>query len=275
MLLDPTRMLELAAVGVIAGLVGGMLGVGGGLVMIPAMLLLFGDLYGPDSFHLYKLAAITASVVVSIPALLRHYRARAVQTRMLLPIVPAAAVGVALGVYLAGWFSRELTHVLRRAFGVFIELVILTQLLLWLRGRRGAGPKINACPLPSRHALYALAVGAPTGVIAGLLGIGGGAWNVPVMHVYFGMNLRPAIATSTAIVICVSLLTSIAQAAAVEQLPPLRAAEGYWLATILAPGAVLGGWLGADLTHRLPVGWLRLVFFSLLAVSGARLILAP
>jgi hypothetical protein len=130
------------------------------------------------------------------------------------------------------------------------------------------------CPLPTRRALIGSLVGFPTGVIAGLLGIGGGIWNVPVQHMLFGMRLRYAVATSSCIVVFVSAAAAIAQGLAVQRMAGLSVGTSGWLALWLAPGAAIGGWCGAELTHRLPVGWLRYLFLLFLAASGARLVAA-
>ena len=265
--------IELVGIGALAGVVGGMLGVGGGLVMIPLLTVMLGDRFGAGSFHVYKLAAITTSIVVSIPAVVRHARARAVVYGMLHSILPFAVLGVAVGAYAAAhFFSNEQTHLLRRIFGVCLELVVAVNLYQGWRDAQGREGLRDYCPLPGRRALIGTSVGLPTGVIAGLLGIGGGVWNVPVQHLLFGMRLRYAIATSSYVVVFVSLAASIAQSVTVERMTGLHAADSWRLALGLAPGAVLGGWCGASLTHRLPVRWMRHVFHAFLVAMGVYLI---
>jgi len=268
------QVLELLGVGLLAGTVGGMLGVGGGVVMIPAMVIFLGDRYGPNSLHLYKLAAIATSVFVSIPAAARHLRARAVLTAMLPAILPAATVGTVVGVWVAGhFFQAEQTRILRRIFGVFLEFVVAVQLYQdWLAGQ-GERSLRRSCPLPSRRLLIGGSVGLPTGLIAGLLGVGGGIWNVPVQYLLFGVRLRYAIATSSFVVVFVSAVTTIVQSWSVAHLPGLSLHASVPLVGWLVPGALVGGWCGAELTHRLPVRWLRYAFGALLALSGLRLIL--
>jgi uncharacterized membrane protein YfcA len=121
-----------------------------------------------------------------------------------------------------------------------------------------------------------LVVGLPSGCLAGLLGIGGGIWAVPAMSLLLGIRLRHAIATSMLMIIGVALATAIGQSIELAHLhndPPLHHVA-WWLALWLAPGALVGGWCGAGLTHRLPVRWLRYCFQLLLAATGLRLILA-
>ena len=267
------QCLELLAIGATAGVLGGLLGVGGGLVMIPAMVLVLGNHFGADSFHLYKLAAITTSIVLSIPAAIRHNRARAIVHRMLIGIVPLAVIGAIIGVLAARCFAGEYTHWLRRAFGGFLELVVLFNLYQARRTARGQQTLGNTCPMPQRRWLLGTVVGLPAGLVAGLLGIGGGVWAVPSQRLFLGIQLRNAIANSSCMIIGVAIATATAQSIAVTTMPPLRALDGWWLSAWLAPGALLGGWCGAGLTHRLPIHWIRHSFHLLLVVTGLRIML--
>ncbi|TWT41033.1 Sulfite exporter TauE/SafE [Phycisphaerae bacterium RAS1] len=271
--LSPAQLSELACVGLAAGLVGGLLGVGGGLVMIPAMALLLADAFGPGSFHLYKLAAIATSVVLSIPATLRHVRAGAIMPDMLRSTLPLAVIGVAAGVALASspLFVGGQTHNLRRVFGGFLELVVAVQVFQHVRAARGEPSLVDCCPLPTRRLLHGLVVGLPTGVIAGFLGIGGGIWAVPAQSLLFGIRLRYAIANSSLMIIFVAGATVIVQSLAVSRMPGLSAGSAWWLTAVLAPTAIAGGWIGAGLTHRISTAWLRVAFNGLLAVTGVQL----
>lgn len=264
---------ELLGIGLFAGAVGGMLGIGGGLVMIPAMLLILGQRYGPDSIQLYKLASISVSMAVSIPAVARHHRAGAVVKRMLRPIVPMAAVGILLGVAFAASpiFSGANAAMLERLFGLYLFSVVGLNIIQqrFSRDERGWA---TTCPAPSRWIYLGFLVGLPTGLISGVLGVGGGTWSVPIQTTFMGVRLRYAIATSAYLIVFVSAITTIVQSAAVAQIPRLDAADGWWLALGLAPGAVLGGWLGGGLTHRIPLPALRNAFYLLLIVTGFKLL---
>ncbi|MEW6252549.1 MAG: sulfite exporter TauE/SafE family protein [Planctomycetota bacterium] len=266
-------------VGALAGVLGGMLGIGGGIVMIPAMFFVFGGemgRYGPNGLHVYKLAAISTSFVLSIPAVLRHIRARAIVRRFLPAIIPAAFVGVIGGVLLAGVFRDEQAANLRRIFGGFLELVVLISLVQEWRTARGAPYLRDHCPMPTRRTLLGVVVGLPAGVIAGLLGVGGGIWAVPAQSLLFGLRIRNAIANSAAMIVGISVVTAISLTLFISTRlagdPHVSTASGWWLTLWLAPGAVAGGWLGASLTHTLPVRWLRYAFLLVLAYTGYQLI---
>ncbi len=272
--LGPTEVLALLAIGLLAGVAGGLLGVGGGIVMIPAMALLLGDPWGRDSFHAYNLASITTAIVLSIPAAIRHTRARAVIYQMLPGILPLALIGVVGGVLLAGQLTRQHTHTLKQIFGGFLEFVVLVSALQEWRSVRGEPHLCSSCPLPIRRTRIGLIVGLPAGIIAGLLGVGGGIWAVPAQSLLLGIRIRQAIATSTVMIVAVALATSIGLSVVLARLgndPPLHHVA-WWLTLWLTPGALVGGWCGAGLTHRLPVRWLRYIFQALLAVTGVKLI---
>lgn len=276
--LSTSQMAAMLGAGLLAGVLGGLLGVGGGLVMIPAMFLLLGQHYGQNSFHLYKLASIAVSIVLSIPAALRHARVGAIVRGFVPPMAAGGLVGVVAGVAAAGMFTGQQTVVLRRGFGAFMLIVVAFHIYQTRPRRRSASAEVveapvrASCPTGRRRLLVAGFVGAPAGLIAGLLGLGGGVWAVPAQYLGLGVQLRNAIATSACTIVFIAIGTSIAQGAAISAMPDLSVWEAFKLAAMLAPGALVGGWIGAGLTHRLSTGWLRAAVDVLLAVTGAKLL---
>ncbi len=269
-----SQVIVLLVVGTAAGILGGLLGVGGAIVMIPAMIILLGDHFGPDSFHAYKLAANVIVIVVSIPAAARHYREKAVVGRMLPGIMWLSVVGVVAGVAASSQLVGERTRLLKQIFGGVMEFVVLVNVCQAWCGAHGESALRDSCPVATRHTLYGLVVGLPAGLVGGVLGVGGGIWAVPAQRLLLGVALRNAIANSCVMIVLVSALTALGQGWVVAHMPSLHSADAYWLSLCLAPGAVLGAWWGAGLTHRLPTGWLRVAFNVLLAVAGVRLILS-
>ncbi len=273
---DLVYLVILLLIGCGAGVLGGLLGIGGGLVMIPAMVLVLTDrVFGPNSFHVFKLAALATAVMLSIPAARQHARAGAIVRPMLKGIIPLGLVGVVLGVGLARLFADEQTIILRRIFGGFMLLVVMVD--TWRNRLRGTGEigKHNCCPVPSRWMRIGAVVGLPAGVISGLLGVGGGVWAVPAQNYLLGVRLPNAIANSACMIVGLAAGASVVQSLAIADLHDSRTPVwlGFWLAAWLAPGAIVGGWFGAWLTHRLPVHYLRNVFYVLLVITGLRLML--
>ncbi len=266
------NFLLLPLIGMLAGMLGGMLGVGGGLIMIPMLVLILHQPFGRDSLHVFKLASLISSVALSLPAARRHAQVRALSLAMVRAFLPLAMVGVVVGTALAALLTSEYTPVLQRIFGGFLIVVVLFNLL------RDFGPSLlrdvraTACPTPARWLLLGGSVGLPSGLVAGLLGVGGGIWAVPVQHQLFGIRLQNAIANSTAMIVGVAFAASVTQAYTLARLPGVSPWSGVWLAMWLAPGAILGGPIGAWLVHRLPGAWLRQAFQLLLALAGAELL---
>lgn len=263
--------LALPLVGLAGGMLGGMFGVGGGLVMIPAMLLLLGRDYGSDALHLFKLASLVSSVVVSIPAAVRQGRAGMIVPPILVAMIPLGIAGVIVGVGLASLFQREQTHVLARIFGAFMIAVALAGLRM-PAGTADAAGSVRSSPSVRRRMTFGLMVGLPSGLIAGLLGVAGGVWAVPALNAGLGVRLRYAIANSTGLIVVLAAAAAAAQSIAVARMPALAVGEGWRLAFWLAPGALVGGWLGASLSLATPVRRLRAAFYALVAVMGARLV---
>ncbi len=268
------QLVALLLIGALAGVLGGALGIGGGLVMIPALVLVFGTrLYGVNSFHLFKLAALATAVVLSVPAVCQHARAGAIVRSMIPGIVVFALLGVALGVLGASWFTDSHTKTLRHVFGGFMLLAVAAKLWQARLGPDGPYTPGAACPVAGRRWRTGAIVGLPAGLIGGLLGVGGGIWAVPAQSCILHIRLPSAIANSACMIIALAAAGAILQAFAVDHMTGISVGQGLWLALWLAPGAVAGGWFGGRLAHRLPIGWLRAVFYLLLAITGARLML--
>lgn len=270
----PLQLFALLAIGVVTGVLGGALGIGGGLVMIPALVFLLGTTYGPDSFHVFKLAALATAIVLSLTAIRQHVRAGAIVWPMVFAIVPLGLVGIAIGTVVARFFTGDATALLRRGFGVFMILVVIVNVIRQVRAGRAAQQLDGrACPVATRTTLIGTAVGLPSGIIGGLLGVGGGVWAVPVQTEVLGVRLPNAIANSACMIVGLAAGGAVAQTIAIASMPGLPLWEGWWIALWLAPGALLGGWFGGMLAHRIPVKALRYAFYVLLVITGVRLMM--
>lgn len=260
----------LGGIGAAAGILGGLLGIGGGLVMIPSMILLLGEhAFGLGSIHLYKFAALISATVLSLPAVRQHARAGAIARSILPGILLFSLFGVAIGIYAGGLFTGDATHILRRVFGGFMITVVLGTSVL----RRLAGHfECTRCPMGAQWLRIGALVGLPPGLMGGLLGIGGGVWAVPVQNLTLGIRLQSAIANSACMIAVLSIAAAIGQGITVHRMAELSVRDGLLLATVLAPGALIGGWIGGGLTHRVPTVLLRRTFEILLIVVGLKLL---
>jgi hypothetical protein len=269
----------IVATGLTAGLLGGLLGVGGSVIMIPALTALF----GPEQ-HLYQAAAMAANVAVAIPAARRHQRAGVVRFDVLKWMLPAAVIAVLAGVAASNLFEGETAERwLKRLFAALLLYVIVVNLRkLTRRDKRAAKSEagVNATgvsdgeevakgarstpPLPAGRSSL---VGGIMGFTAGLLGIGGGAIAVPLQQVALRLPLRSCIANSATVIVFSAAIGAAFKIATLGR-HGLDFTDALLLAALLAPTALLGGRLGAGLTHRLPLAWVRAAFIGLLVVAA-------
>ena len=166
--------LLLVLTGVAAGVLGGLLGVGGSSVMLPAMVLILGaHRNGTDQIHQYMAAAMIVNFLLILPSVLAHARSRAIWAAVWRYLAVGALAGVVLGVYLSYRFQNETAkRCLRHGVGLFFVYVVGHNIYRLLRSRRREG--MSRQHVEGYPAWRKLVVGLPMGVIAGLLGIGGG-----------------------------------------------------------------------------------------------------
>src|SRR5687768_11714788 len=161
-------LLILAAIGIVAGTFGGLLGIGGSIFIIPALTILF----GPDQ-HLYQGAAMMVNFFVIWPSLIQHHRARAILPPIIKAMIPAAIIGVVLGVWFSSqkWFQGDNEVYLSRIFGAFLlyEAAYNVYRLFSKYQLPDIDPK-TAAAIPVLKP--AILVGFPMGLVGGLLGIG-------------------------------------------------------------------------------------------------------
>ncbi len=263
---ETVNVMMIAGVGLAAGLLGGMLGVGGSVIMIPALVMLFGQ-GRPETpglnQHLYQAAAMMVNVAVVVPAWLRHRRAGAVRPVALKLILPAAGLCIILGVLASNlpiFRGEQGATWLGRVLAVFLGYVIVVNLRRLASGRREAeGQARLTWPRGS-------AVGGSMGFAAGLMGIGGGAVAVPLQQTLMKLPLRHCIANSTAIICITAGIGAIVKNATLP--PQCSVTDSLILAGLLAPTAIAGGYLGGSLTHKLPLKIVRGAFVLLLIVAA-------
>ena len=271
---EPWHYLAIAGLGLAAGLLGGMLGVGGSVIMIPGLVVLFGQgtREGFEGFnqHVYQASAMVVTVLVSAPAAWRHYRKGAAVPRALRLILPWALAATLAGVWVSnlsifedGIGETSGPVMLGRVMAVFLVYVIVENVRKMFRPARPVDAPVDLTYVtPVRSSV----VGGGMGLVAGLTGLGGGAVAVPLQQVLLKLRLRNCIANSSAMICLTGVVGSIYKHATLGN-HGLNASTGFILAGLLAPTAVLGGYLGAGLTHILPVRLVRAVFILLMVVA--------
>ncbi len=250
--------------GAVAGLAAGLLGIGGGLVIVPALALLFrGQEFAAATLMHYAVGTSLAAIVpTSIASLLAHQRRGSVHWVAVGGLTPGILAGALAGAWLAQQVSSTGLGVL---FGVF-EVLVALQLLA------GARPSAHRA-LPRAAGMSA--AGGVIGTLSALLGIGGGTLTVPFL-LWHRVDIRMAVGTAAAcglpIAVAGAAGFAVAGMSAIAA-PGLSSGFIYWPAVAgVTLASVLLAPVGARLAHYLPRQVLQRVFALVLAVVGLKMI---
>lgn len=249
-------------IGGLAGVLGGLAGIGGSMIMLPALAVFVHDDNPGTAHHMFMAAAMVVNVVVSLPAALRHRQAGAIHLGALRAILPAMALSIVVGVLVSNTFDGL---ILRKILAGFIGLYALMTIARYFR--KSPEPALD---LGRLHKARLIGIGTVTGLIAGLLGIGGGVVMVPMLQVFCKMPIRNAIATSSAVMVMTAVVGASLKMATLHT-HDRGVLDALIIAAALAPTAFLGGRLGATLTHKLPLQAVRLVVSLALLVVAAKM----
>lgn len=259
-----TMFISYLLLGMLAGVTGGLLGLGGGIVIVPALLFLFIHKGLPADILMQLAVATSLATIVftSVSATWAHHRHGAVSWHIVRLLGPGIILGAVLGAVIADQLHSDS---LRIAFGIF-EMLVALQI--------GSGLKPAAHrSLPSAAGM--VASGGVIGTVSSLLGIGGGTLTVPFL-LWCNTHIRTAVATSSACGLPIAVAgaaTMIITGWGYDGLPQGSTGYVYWPAAILISiASVLAAPLGAKLTHTLPVHILRRVFAVVLFMIGVGMI---
>jgi len=262
MALEPLLVLELGVLGIGTGFLAGLLGIGGGMVMVPFITLILSQRgVAPDLSVKMAIATSMATIIfTSVSSVRAHHQRGAVRW----DLVKGLAPGIILGSIVAslGVFALLKGSWLAIVFGLFVAF-------------SGTQMFRNKKPQPSRTMPGTggqLAAGGGIGFLSGLVGAGGGFISVPFMA-WCNVAMHNAVATSAALgfpIALTNVIGYIISGLSVQQLPP--ASFGYiWLPglIVIALCSVITAPLGAKAAHALPVARLKRVFAIILYLLAA------
>ncbi|MCP3870173.1 MAG: sulfite exporter TauE/SafE family protein [Gammaproteobacteria bacterium] len=252
------------AVGSAAGLLAGLLGVGGGLIIVPALVWLhLGN--GFDNavvIHTAVGTSLATIIVTSISSIRAHHKRGAVRWPLVMQLTPGIIVGAWLG---AGIADQLPTLWLQRVFACFV-ITVGIQMALGARTEAHRG-------LPSLPGMTL--VGSAIGTVSAIVGIGGGSLTVPFLN-WCSVNIRQAVATSAAVGLPIAVAGTIGfvfTGLGEPALPPGSTGYVYWPAFFgISLASYLLAPLGAKIAHSLPLASLKRVFAVLLLGVGAKML---
>ena len=255
-------------IGLIAGLVGGLLGIGGGIVMIPAMVLAFGE-----NQHLYQAASMICVFFIAGASLIAHKKANALVPNVIKWLIPAGVAGIIIGVSISNsfLFSGEKSYLLARVFGVFLIYVAFANCLEFRIDVKSATSEqttpCNKSGIPPKSML----TGLVTGISAGLLGIGAGSVSTLMQQLLMKMPLKKAMSNSAAAITCTALAGAFYKNLTLPK-QGIEIVESLQIAAVIIPTAIIGGFAGGNLLHKLPKNIVRIAFIVIILIIAAKLL---
>lgn len=257
-------LLSYVMLGLASGFIAGLFGVGGGLTIVPILLLLFQAQGFPDAqiMHLALGTAMATIVVTSISSMRAHHRQGGVSWDIFRSMAPGLVGGTLLGSLFA---SRVPTDAMAMAFTVIVYWAALQMLL-------------DIKPKPTRHLPGSgglLGVGGLIGGVSSLVAAGGGFLSVPFM-VLCNVPIRQAVGTSAALgfpIAAAGVVGYIAGGWGVADLPGPHLGFVYLPAFVgVVVSTVFMAPVGARMAHRLPVKQLKRAFGVMLALLASKML---
>jgi uncharacterized membrane protein YfcA len=262
MFLEPQLIIELALLGVFTGFLAGLLGIGGGMLMVPFITIILSNRGVVDSLAVKMAIATSMATIIftSISSVRAHHKRGAVRWDLVKGLAPGIVIGSLIG-----------------SMGVFALLkgVYLAVFFALFVGFSATQMFLDKKPAPTRQmpgTAGQLGAGGFIGFLSGLVGAGGGFISVPFMT-WCNVSMHNAVATSAALGFPIAVANVVGYVAAgqsVAGLPPNSI--GYiWLPAmvVIAVCSFLTAPLGAKAAHKLPVRQLKRVFACILYVLAA------
>jgi len=255
------RCATLVGIGLVAGSAGGLLGIGGSVILIPALAQVFPNV----EYGLFAATALVCNVFVGAGGAVSHWRNRRVIPKVVWMIIPMGVAAAVTGVFAANALEQGYTNVLWLVFGLVVCYIVYNNLL---RLFRPAGPKAlttgDRLDAAKVCLARASAVALPTGFLSGMLGIGGGVYSVPSQQIFLHMPQKNAIANSSATMIVFCAIAAVVKNVTVTLPPGFTHWDPLRLAALIIPSAAFGAFLGGYLTHKLPDRLVRTIFIAFL-----------
>jgi uncharacterized membrane protein YfcA len=258
------EIFSLLLLGIVAGTLAGLLGVGGGIIIVPTLVWIFHSMPEIPNTSIMQIAIGTSLATISITSIssiIAHHRYGAVQWRIVWQLTPGIIIGALFGAIIADALTSD---TLQKMFAIFIILVSVQFFL-------------TAPPSHSQLPRHLHLVGIFIGQISALVGIGGGSLTVPFL-VWCNISIRNAIATSAACGFPIAVFGTIGFIATgwnTKGLPAWSSGYIYWPAFVaITPMTLLFAQFGAKLAHNIPINTLKKIFAIFIAVIGIKMLFA-
>ncbi|AVM72856.1 magnetosome protein MamO [Magnetospirillum gryphiswaldense] len=282
-------ILGLGMLALAAGVTGGMMTMGGGVLQVAGMMVFFG--YG---MYLIRPVVFLTNVVVYGAAALRNDKAQLVQWDKVKPLIPWGVAGVVIGYFIGNAIGDSVVGVLLGLFALIMAGKAVLEILQPNAGEDTAEaiaaaeagdemdelmalaegttrPKTSGIALPEGPTRSAV-LGLPMGLFSGILGISGGVIEVPLQRYIGRISLQNAIANSSVLVFWASVAGSVVAFIHGGSTGLIHWEAPVTLALVMIPGAYVGGILGARLMRVLPVRVLKGIYAATMAAIAIKML---
>ena len=258
----------LTSLGLAAGLFGGLLGIGGSLIIIPGLVLAFGE-----NHHLYQASAMICNFFIAISSVFVHRRANSLAIPVLLWMSPAAMAGILAGVALSNisLFAGKNGYMLARAFGAFLVYVVIYNCWKLYNPTPRHLMHQPSGKLSTIDRICSAFTGLATGLGAGMLGIGAGTISTPMQQLLLRTPLKNAMSNSVAVIVSIAWLGAIYKNWTLS-FHGQSVVESLRIAALIVPTGVLGGYIGGRLMHIFPKNLVRILFILVAALGAIKLL---
>src|SRR5665648_284283 len=262
--------LSLVITGAVMGFISGLLGIGGGIIMIPVLLWLL-DMTAMEqsiSTHVVFGTSLAVGAVTALSGAITHNHYQRVDLKIVGSLAAGSIIGAQVGGFLAHRTEWEL---LRGGLGVILVLVSY----LMFRPVRSDVPDMKSIPGKGRKIIAFVSAGFVVGTVSGLFGLGGAVISTPVLVLLFAYPLHVAVGISATLMFFTATsgaVSYIIQGYGVPGLPPYSI--GYvnafiWL--FMVSTSIIMARVGASVTHRIDAQKLRRIFAVFLLIVGLRM----
>lgn len=261
MFLEPQLIIELALMGICAGFLAGLLGIGGGMIMVPFMTIIL-ESQGFPADYVVKMAVATSLATICFTSL-SSVRAHHKRGAVLWPVAPVLAPGILVGSLIGAQIAVALpTKVLGMVFSLFIAFSA-TQMFLDRK------PKPTRT-LPGPAGMFGM--GGVIGLLSSVVGAGGAFVSVPFMT-WCNIKIHQAVATSAALGFPIALAGTLGYILAGQSLPDMPpGAFGYVYVPgllVIATASISTAPLGARTAHSMDIRPLKRAFAVVLYLLAA------
>lgn len=254
--MDFSLAILIFAIGFAVSILSGLLGIGGGIVMAPALLYLPPAL-GVGTLEMKQVTGltITQALFACLSGALGHHRRGYVHWGLVVWMGACLFSSALAGSFLSGWASN------RALMALFAALAVVASVLICVPKKDGEGvAKRQDC---SFNRIAAIGIALSVGFLGGLVGQGGSFILIPLMHYLLRLPTRVVIGSNLALVFF-SSLAAFAGKVITGQVPTT-------LALALVLGALPGAQLGSLLSHRTSPHWLRIVLAAAVSLAALRI----